>query len=204
MSTSCNATRLDTSTKARVSQNADLAGSVIIFATIRMPLPSGIPNPSGTTSASTLVPGSRKKSDSGSNFACSKVSMERRAGFIIENKCREVLLVLGRYANKWSFPKGHTEPGETELECAERELREETGRTLEGTEEDLGVGTFSRTCTYFLRRTNEMDLFSSGRRDKREIKRIKWFNKEELLGLAREEVNRDVHSYILSIADTEQ
>jgi 8-oxo-dGTP pyrophosphatase MutT (NUDIX family) len=130
--------------------------------------------------------------------------MERRAGFIIENKCREVLLVLGRYANKWSFPKGHTEPGETELACAERELREETGRTLEGTEEDLGVGTFSRTCTYFLRRTNEMDLFSSGRRDKREIKRIKWFNKEELLGLAREEVNRDVHSYILSIADTEQ
>ena len=130
--------------------------------------------------------------------------MERRAGFIIENKCGKVLLVLGRYANKWSFPKGHTEPGETELACAERELREETGRTLEGTEEDLGVSTFSRTCTYFLRRTKRMDLFSSGRRDKREIKRIKWFNKEELLGLVREEVNRDVHSYILSIADTEQ
>lgn len=125
--------------------------------------------------------------------------MEWRAGFIIVNKCGEVLLVLGRYANKWSFPKGHTEPGETELACAERELYEETGRTLEGNEEDLGVGTFSRTCTYFLRRTKEMDLFSSGRRDKREIKRIKWFNKEELLGLVREEVNKDVHSYTLWI-----
>ncbi len=182
-----------------VSQCADSVRSVITFLTSRIPVLFGILNASVTTSAFTRGPGSKRKSDSSSNFVCSKVSMGRRAGFIILNKYGKVLLVFGRYANKWSFPKGHIELGETELACAERELREETGRTLEGNEEDLGVGTFSRTCTYFLRRTKEMDLSSSGKRDKREIKRIKWFNKEELLGLVREEVNKDVHSYTLRI-----
>jgi 8-oxo-dGTP pyrophosphatase MutT (NUDIX family) len=36
------------------------------------------------------------------------------------------LLVLRAYAH-WDFPKGLLEPGETELECARREVAEETG-----------------------------------------------------------------------------
>jgi 8-oxo-dGTP pyrophosphatase MutT (NUDIX family) len=38
-----------------------------------------------------------------------------------------VLLVKGRKSKKWSFPKGHCKEGETDLECARRELMEETG-----------------------------------------------------------------------------
>ena len=39
----------------------------------------------------------------------------------------EVLLVhRGRY-DDWSFPKGKTEPGESDEECAVREVAEETG-----------------------------------------------------------------------------
>ncbi|MEX2173180.1 MAG: NUDIX domain-containing protein [Pirellulaceae bacterium] len=38
---------------------------------------------------------------------------------------REFLLM--RHADRWDLPKGHVDPGETDLECALRELREETG-----------------------------------------------------------------------------
>lgn len=37
------------------------------------------------------------------------------------------LLVLGREAMKWSFPKGHAREGETPFKCLIREVYEETG-----------------------------------------------------------------------------
>lgn len=47
-----------------------------------------------------------------------------------------VLIVRGRpidsfllmeHADRWDVPKGHVDPGETEIECALREMEEETG-----------------------------------------------------------------------------
>ncbi|MGE4004041.1 MAG: bis(5'-nucleosyl)-tetraphosphatase [Planctomycetaceae bacterium] len=38
---------------------------------------------------------------------------------------REFLLM--KHADRWDLPKGHVDPGETEIECALRELEEETG-----------------------------------------------------------------------------
>jgi 8-oxo-dGTP pyrophosphatase MutT (NUDIX family) len=38
---------------------------------------------------------------------------------------REFLLM--RHADRWDLPKGHVDAGETEVQCALRELREETG-----------------------------------------------------------------------------
>ena len=35
--------------------------------------------------------------------------------------------LLMKHPGRWDLPKGHVDPGETELECALRELEEETG-----------------------------------------------------------------------------
>ena len=42
-----------------------------------------------------------------------------------------VLLIFHKGGKHWSFPKGHKEPGETDLETASRELKEETGLDIE-------------------------------------------------------------------------
>jgi len=44
---------------------------------------------------------------------------------------REYLLVYEQFSQKWSLPKGHMEPGETEKQTALRELWEETGLTTQ-------------------------------------------------------------------------
>lgn len=36
-------------------------------------------------------------------------------------------LLLMKHANRWDLPKGHVDPGETNLQAALRELKEETG-----------------------------------------------------------------------------
>lgn len=42
---------------------------------------------------------------------------------------REYLIVFEQFSKCWSLPKGHMEPGETEVQTAVRELKEETGLT---------------------------------------------------------------------------
>lgn len=43
----------------------------------------------------------------------------------------QLLVIRHRMGGHWSFPKGHTEGGETEVETALREVREETGLAIE-------------------------------------------------------------------------
>lgn len=43
----------------------------------------------------------------------------------------KVLLILHKGGRHWAFPKGRSNPGETALESAQRELQEETGLEVE-------------------------------------------------------------------------
>jgi len=57
---------------------------------------------------------------------------ERSSGFILysmDGGVRKYLLLRHYYGGHWGFPKGHVESGESEVEAATRETREETGIT---------------------------------------------------------------------------
>ncbi len=43
----------------------------------------------------------------------------------------QVLLIFHKGGKHWSFPKGRKDPGETDLETAVRELKEETGLEID-------------------------------------------------------------------------
>ncbi|NMA80069.1 MAG: NUDIX domain-containing protein [Clostridiales bacterium] len=74
---------------------------------------------------------------------------EKSCGAIVYRKFHgntEILLIKHINSGHWSFPKGHVEPGETEVETAQREVMEETGIDI------LIYPTFRETVTYYPKR----------------------------------------------------
>ncbi|NMB30082.1 MAG: NUDIX domain-containing protein [Clostridiales bacterium] len=74
---------------------------------------------------------------------------EKSCGAIVYRKFHgntEILLIKHINSGHWSFPKGHVEPGETEVETAQREVMEETGIDV------LLYPTFRETVTYYPKR----------------------------------------------------
>jgi 8-oxo-dGTP pyrophosphatase MutT (NUDIX family) len=57
---------------------------------------------------------------------------------VVEPKARRYLLLHEPAEDRWCFPKGHVEPGETLLETARREVEEESGLTDLDIREELG------------------------------------------------------------------
>ena len=58
------------------------------------------------------------------------MTMEKSCGALVFRRLHgntELLLIKHANGGHWSFPKGHVEPGETEVETALREIKEETG-----------------------------------------------------------------------------
>ena len=57
------------------------------------------------------------------------MSRTHKAGAIIlsRNDSSKILLIHSGKTNDWQFPKGHVEPGETDLQAMHREIKEETG-----------------------------------------------------------------------------
>lgn len=78
---------------------------------------------------------------------------ERSAGFVVafidaEAPIQYLVLDYGRH---WDLPKGHVEPGETDLVAARRELLEETGVI----EIDV-VPNFEKSLTYYFRKSGRL------------------------------------------------
>ncbi len=90
-----------------------------------------------------------------------------------------VLLLHERVEDRWGFPKGHVDPGESLLEAARREVSEETGLTDLDLREELGEVSYRfydpkksvnvlKTTVYFLAfttqtRTSLEPFFDEGR-----------------------------------------
>ena len=54
---------------------------------------------------------------------------EKSCGAVVFDE--DKVLVIQQVKGHWGFPKGHVEPGETEVETAKREIKEETNLDVE-------------------------------------------------------------------------
>ena len=88
----------------------------------------------------------------------------------------ELLLLKHRFGGHWSFPKGHVEEGETEVETALREVHEETGLTIqleEGFRQSVEYyprPNIRKQVVYFLGYADD----DRTRRQEEEISEIRW------------------------------
>lgn len=55
----------------------------------------------------------------------------KACGFLIVKGNPIESFLLMKHPNRWDLPKGHVDEGETDMQCALRELEEETGITAE-------------------------------------------------------------------------
>lgn len=80
------------------------------------------------------------------------MTYEKSCGAIVYRKHHgntEILLIKHINSGHWSFPKGHVEQGESEVETAQREIKEETGIDV------MIDSTFRETVTYFPRKDTQ-------------------------------------------------
>jgi bis(5'-nucleosidyl)-tetraphosphatase len=70
-------------------------------------------------------------------------------GFSANLTSLEILLIKHVNSGHWSFPKGHVEGTETEVETAKREIKEETAIDV------LIDPTFRETVSYFPKRDTQ-------------------------------------------------
>ena len=103
-------------------------------------------------------------------------------------KENEYALVQGRYTEKWSFPKGHSNEGETPMECTQREIQEETGiTTLPQPIEYIRIGYGN----YYIFPFEEKPVLRP--RDTWEIIDTRWVTLKEMEELS---LNVDVSKYV--------
>ena len=97
------------------------------------------------------------------------------------NGGKEYLLVYEHYSQCWSLPKGHMEAGETEVQTALRELREETGLTAQLDPQKFATIEYPispiarKQVVFFLGRVEGCPVPQHG-----EIEHCKWVKAEEL------------------------
>jgi 8-oxo-dGTP pyrophosphatase MutT (NUDIX family) len=110
-------------------------------------------------------------------------------GCILITSDKKVLIIKGRKTGKWSFPKGHANTGETQLQCANRETYEETGIQITNLFQKIIHLT---TGTYFMYSHLEQDCKPI---DVKEVMETAWVPLEKLKTM---NVNVDINAFIRS------
>ena len=111
------------------------------------------------------------------------------------NNATRYALVQGRATGKWSFPKGHSNPDEAPLECAKREIAEETSIELlqePVTHIKMGYGHY-----YIFELTEQLPLVA---RDTVEVMDTVWVTLEEM---AQMPLNADASLFVKKTAATQ-
>ncbi len=107
------------------------------------------------------------------------MEQEKSCGAVIFRKHHgntELLLIKHTNGGHWSFPKGHVEPGETEVQTALREIREETGLEVQIDTSFREVVSYSprkdtlKSVVYFLAWVKSRELHPQPE----EVSQVKW------------------------------
>ena len=110
------------------------------------------------------------------------MKQEKSCGCIIINDRNEVLLIHHN-AGHWDFPKGHMEEGETEVQTAIREVKEETNIDVEVNEEYRYSTQYSpkedviKEVIYFLAK----NISDNRQAQLEEVSEVKWFSMKDAI-----------------------
>ncbi|MDR0991946.1 MAG: NUDIX domain-containing protein [Ruminococcus sp.] len=108
--------------------------------------------------------------------SCGAIVYRRHSGNI------ELLLIKHVNSGHWSFPKGHVEENESEIETARREILEETGIDV------IIDNSFRETVTYFPKKDTKKNViyflakaknFNFAKQDE-EVEDIRWVDMGEV------------------------
>ena len=109
----------------------------------------------------------------------------KAAGGLVKNREGDVLLIFRR--GKWDLPKGKLDDNETLLECAVREVKEETGLTKikAGDEIDTTYHTYVEFGKHILKESHWYLMTAKGEeklepQTEEDITEIRWLKKNDL------------------------
>ena len=115
---------------------------------------------------------------------------------IIENN---KVLLIQQNEGHWGFPKGHVEDGETEIETAIREVKEETNidvipyESKRYEQEYVMKNGILKQVVFFLAKSTSSEI----KAQECEIKNIKWFNFEEAFSIITYENTKNLLKQVL-------
>ena len=131
---------------------------------------------------------------------------EQSAGGVVVNSKGQILLVH-QNNDSWSLPKGRLEAGETQLQAALREIKEETGIADLELVSDLGeyqrhrIGKSGKGDDPSVLRTIHLFLFSTSQAqtapDDPSISEARWVEKEKVCDVLTHPKDRDFFSKIM-------
>ena len=119
----------------------------------------------------------------------------RCGGIIFNKQLDSVLIVLNKNSyfngeNKWGFPKGHRNPKERILDCAKREIKEETGILLPKLMFKRKIYIHNTIYYIIFLKQDYLDFKFD---DKKEIFKVNWITLQDLKNL---NYNRDIKKFL--------
>ena len=132
------------------------------------------------------------------NFEKQIVVKVKKAGiFIYDESCKKILLVQSR-GQMWGSPKGSIKDNEQPLNCAIREVKEETGIDIDEKSLNDFIIINSKVQYYFLEMNEDNTICVQNHIIDNDANGIGWFNIECLYNLVKEGlININQHCRIL-------
>ena len=126
---------------------------------------------------------------------------EKSCGCIIIEK--DKVLIIQQTKGHWGFPKGHVEVGETEIETAIREVKEETNLDVEINENKrytmeyiTDKGALKQVVLFVAKKINGNEKYQES-----EIKSMKWMTFDDAIKTITYDNTRELFSKILKEED---